>query len=54
MQILKTLTSKQAEDGSKSLIVRSGRMRMPACSRNRYLKSFVPQASLVFNSVITH
>ena len=27
----------------KHVIARSGRMRIPACSTNRYLKSFVPQ-----------
>ena len=37
----------------KHVIVRSGRMRIPACSTNRYLKLFVPQAISLFNSVIT-
>ena len=35
------------------VIARCGRMRIPACSTNTYLKSFVPQAILLFNSVIT-
>ena len=37
----------------KHVIARSGRMRIPACSTNRYLKSFIPQAISLFNSVIT-
>ena len=37
----------------KHVIARSGRMRIPACSTNRYLKSFVPQAISSFSSVIT-
>ena len=37
----------------KYVIARSGRMRIPACSTNRYLKSFIPQAISLFNSVIT-
>ena len=36
----------------KHVIARSGRMRIPACSTNRYLKSLVPQAISLFNSVI--
>ena len=36
----------------KHVIARSGRMRIPACSTNRYLKLFVPQAISLFNSVI--
>ena len=36
----------------KHVIARSGRMRIPACSTNRYLKSFVPQAISLFNSLI--
>ena len=34
------------------IITRSGRMGIPACSTNRYLKLFVPQAVLVYNGVI--
>ena len=37
----------------KHVIAISGRMRIPACSTNRYLKSFVPQAILLYNSVVT-
>ena len=37
----------------KHVIARSGRMRIPACSTNGYLKSFIPQAISLFNSVIT-
>ena len=37
----------------KHVIARSGGMRIPACSTNRYLKSFIPQAISLFNSVIT-
>ena len=37
----------------KHVIARSGRMRIPACSTNRYLKSLVPRAISLFNSVIT-
>ena len=37
----------------KHVTARSGRMRIPACSTNTYLKSFVPQAISLFNSVIT-
>ena len=36
----------------KHIIARSSRMRIPACSTNRYLKSFVPEAISLFNSVI--
>ena len=38
----------------KHVIARSGRMRIPTSSTNRYLKSFVPQATSLLNSVITH
>ena len=37
----------------KHVIVRSRRMRISACSTNRYLESFVPQAIALFNSVTT-
>ena len=37
----------------KQVFARSDRMRIPACSTNKYLKSFLPQAILVVNSVIT-
>ena len=37
----------------KHVIARCGRMRIPACSTNRYLISFIPQAISLFNSVIT-
>ena len=38
----------------KHVITRSGRMRIPACSTNSYLQSFVAQAISVINSVIAH
>ena len=34
----------------KHVIARSGRMRIPSCSTNRYLKSFIPQAISLFNA----
>ena len=37
----------------KRVIVRNSRMRIPVCSTSKYLKSFVPQAISLFNSVIT-
>ena len=37
----------------KHVIARSGTMGIPACSTNRYSKSFVPQAISVFNSAVT-
>ena len=49
--ILKDQNNALHPEFRKHVVARSGRMRIPACSTNRYLKSFVTIS--LFNSVIT-